>query len=109
MNTPELLSNFETCDRKGYFSRSWEPQKLIVTRMMAEAIRLALTATEQQDWGSLAGSAMLQLAADRGLDESRDQTHKVYDSVMHHAHIADLVTTLLRKPGDSPWLTPEPV
>ena len=107
MNTPELLTNYETCDRKGFYSRSWEPQKLIVARMMQEAIRQALLAPEG-DYGEIAGSAMLQLAADRGLDE-KEHTHKIYDCVVHHAHIADLVTTLLRKPGDPPWRTPEPV
>jgi hypothetical protein len=107
MNTPELLSNFETCDRKGYFSRSWEPQKLNSTRMMAEAIRIALGAAGEQDWGTLAGSAMLQLAQDRGLET--DTHNGIYDAVVHHACIADLVVTCIRKPGDPPWLTPEPV
>ena len=105
MTTPELLSNYETCDRKGYWSRSYAPRKLSITRMMQEAIREALMAPEG-DWGEIAGSAMLQLAQDRGLET---ETHKVYDSVIHHACIADLIATLLRKPGEPPWLIPEPM
>jgi hypothetical protein len=71
--------------------------------MMQEAIREALLAPEG-DPGEIAGSAMLQLAQDRGLET---ETHKVYDSVIHHANIADLVATLLRKPGEPPWRIPE--
>ncbi len=103
MTTPELLQNYETCDRKGYYSRSWAPRKLDPTRMMQEAIRQALAAPDG-DYGEIAGSAMMQLASDRGLDTT---THKVYQSVVHHACIADLIVTAIRKPNDPPWLTPD--
>jgi len=105
MNTPELLTNYETCDRRGYWSRSWAPQKLDATRMVSEAVRQALMAPTG-DWGELAGSAVMQLAQDRGLDTT---STRIYDSAVHHACLADLITTCIRKPGDPPWLTPEPV
>ncbi len=99
-STSSLLSNYETCDRKGHWSRSWEPTKLRPTDMVTECLRQALTATEGQPWGDYAGSAMLQLAQDRGMDVD---TPRLYPSVMHHAAIADLMVTAIRKPDETPW------
>ena len=106
ISTAQLLTDYEQCPRRGYLALSWEQNKLNSTRMVTEALRQALTATEGQQWGELAGSAMLQLAQDRGLETT---THKIYDSVAHHACLADLLATVLRKPNDQPWISPEPV
>jgi hypothetical protein len=73
--------------------------------MVAEAIQAALLAPEG-NVGEIAGSTMLQLAADRGLDTT---SSRIYDSVTHHACIADLMSAGLRKPEQSPWLLPDPV
>jgi len=76
--------------------------------MVSEALRVALQAPNEQEtaFGEAAGSAMLQLAEDRGLDTDN---YDVYGSVIHHAALADLIVSAVRKPDDKPWLIPEPV
>jgi len=76
--------------------------------MTTEAIRQALIAPNEQDrpFGEVAGDAMMQLGADRGLDS---EIHNVYDVVTHHACIADLIVSAIRKPDEKPWLIPDPV
>lgn len=106
MNTASLLTDFETCARKGVWARSYQPQRLISSRMTLEAIRTAIVAETAQDWGELAGSEVLQLAEDRGLDTD---TPRLYDSVCHHAAMADILVSSIRKPEDQPWLIPERV
>lgn len=73
--------------------------------MVSEAIRTALLASGG-DYGEIAGSEVMQLAADRGLDTD---SHKLYPSVVHHAALSDLIVTSVRKPSDPPWLIPDPV
>ncbi len=74
--------------------------------MVNLALRAALTATGQREWGELAGSEMLQLAEDRGLETKET---RIYDEVMHHAALADILISSIRKPTDEPWLIPAPV
>lgn len=100
MNTPELLSAWETCPRKGYYSRSVEPQRMKSSQMTLLAIQEALCGSGG-DPGEMAGSAVMQYAEDRGLDT---RSHKIYDSILHHAALADLLVTCIRKSGESPWL-----
>lgn len=102
MSTAALLHHYETCDRKGHWSRFWTQTKLRPTDMVTECLRQSLTATEGA-WGDLAGSAMLQLAQDRGMDTD---TPRLYPSVMHHAAISDLMVTAIRKPDEIPWAIP---
>ncbi len=108
MSTAALLTDFENCDRKGWFSRSWQAQKLRSSQMTLEAVKVALRSTEQQDgaFGEIAGTAVLQLAQDRGMETN---TLRVYDSATHHACLADLIVSAVRKPSDPPWLIPPPV
>jgi len=73
--------------------------------MVSEALRASLTACEGV-WGEVAGDAMLQLAEDRGLETD---IHNVYDMVTHHACLADILVSAIRKPDDDPWLIPDPV
>lgn len=104
MTSPELLTAYEHCQRKGFYLRDWQSPKLRSSRMMAEAMRAALTAKDGI-WGEVAGDSMMQLAADRGLDTDQQD---VYGSVVHHAAIADLLVSAIRKPKDAPWGVPEP-
>jgi len=60
----------------------------------------------EASWGDLAGSAVMQIAADRGLDTN---LHEIYPSVCHHAALADILTATLRKPDDLAWQIPEPI
>ena len=103
-SSAQLLSAFESCARRGHWSVQWASQRLSPAQMVSEAIREALTATEPP-YGEIAGSAILQLAEDRGIETN---THRIYDSVQNHAALADILVSAIRKPEDKPWLIPEP-
>jgi len=108
MNTAELLTAFELCPRKGFWSQSWEQNRLNPGRIVSEGIKVAVRATGQREtpFGEVAGDAVMQLATDRGLDTN---SHRIYESALHHACLADLLTTVVRKPSDPAWETPPPV
>jgi hypothetical protein len=109
-STPELLTALETCPRKGWYSQRWQAQRMISSRMVSEAIQIALSAPVEagRPLGEVAGDAMMQLAEDRGMDIDTKETRvsSVYDAVLNHACLADLLVTAIRKPTDPPWLTP---
>lgn len=102
MSTADLLTASETCQRKGFFSRSWTSTKIRPTEMTLAGIKAALVATEAPDgaFGNVAGTEIMQLAQDRGMETD---SPRLYDAVLHHASIADLISTVIRKPNDPPW------
>lgn len=104
-STPSLLSDFETCPRKGHWASRWTACKLKSSQMVSESILTALLATEGT-WGEIAGSEVMQLAQDRGMDT---ETPRLFDSAVHHAALSDLIVSSVRKPNDPPWLIPPPV
>lgn len=108
MSTAALLTAYESCHRKGYFQTVWEPNRLSAKEMTYRAICLALEAQEPQDgaFGEVAGSAVLQLAQDRGIESALPH---IYGQVIHHAALADILVSTLRKPTDPPWLVPQNV
>ncbi len=108
MSSPALLTDFETCPRKGYFGLSWASQKLSAKEMVTLGLRAALTATEPIDgaFGEVAGAEVLQLAEDRGL---ATEEYDIYSQVMHNAALSDILVSSLRKPTDEPWLIPPTV
>ena len=106
MNTPTLLSHFETCNRKGAWSREWERETLDSAQILEAAIAAGVMERERQDLGEVAGEEIMSLAASRGLET---KSHQVYDSAVHHAALADLLTTAVRKPSEAPWTRPEPL
>jgi hypothetical protein len=106
MSTARLLSRYETCARAGYWARSWERQKLDGTEILQAALSVGLTETERVDIGELAGETVLEIAADRGLLTSVNQ---VYDAAIHHAALADILTQVVRRPGNPAWRPAEPI
>ncbi len=106
-SSASLLTNLETCSRKGYWS-IWESWKLQPKEILLRALNVALTAQESPDgaFGETAGAEIMQLAEDRGLDT---ESFQVYDEVCHLACLADILTSAIRKPKDEPWLIPEPL
>lgn len=105
MNSPQLLSTYEGCNRAGGYARDWERYKLSHTEMLLRGIREGIT-TQRTDFNEAAGEAIVASGAEPGLD-SRE--HNIYDAVIHLATIADIVTTALRKPNDLPWERTKPV
>lgn len=103
MSSPQLLSDLETCHRKGFWSAKWRPHKLSSKEMVTLSLRRALTATgaPEQAFGELAGAEMLQLATDRGLITDQQD---IYGQVIHNAALADILVSVVRKPSDLPWI-----
>ena len=104
MNSPQLLSSFEHCDRKGFWDRDWDRAKIDFHELLMAGITEGVTTT-RQDLGTAAGEAVIGIASER---EILTKEHNVYDLCVHHASIADLVSTAIRKPSDAPWGFPEP-
>lgn len=94
MISAELLSDIEACQRRGYYSRDWFPRRLHPTALTRQAIYKVLT-EPAEDIGDRAGSEVMSLCANVGLD-LKDSGH-LYDVGLHHAAIADLVSTWARQ------------
>src|SRR3954469_2848342 len=105
MSSPKILTDLETCARKGLWASRWSLHKLSSREMVTLSLRAALTApaTQEQAFGEVAGAEMLQLATDRGL--STDQ-QDIYGQVIHNAALADILVSAIRKPSDEPWIAP---
>jgi hypothetical protein len=100
MNTPLLLTNYERCDRCGFWSRSRERVKLDDTEMLQQAIRAGVTEAARSDWGEVAGEEAYGLGNEPGLETTH---YDVHAEVVHLACIADAITTAIRKSSDKPW------
>jgi hypothetical protein len=67
-------------------------------------VRSGLT-SDREDFGEAAGESFIEMARERGLEGLKG--HQVYPSAIHHACLADILVSAIRKPGDSPWIVPE--
>lgn len=103
--TAEIYSTFETCERKGIWGKKFARPRLDGSEALRRAIKAGLTETEREDFGIVAGEAMMDLCATRGIDTN---TTNVYDSAIHHASLADILTTTARRSDGEAWLVPEP-
>jgi len=103
VSTANILTDYETCERKGTWSLDWESIKLHPTEMLYRAQRSALMQDEREDAAEYAGEQVIGMAAERGADT---KVHNVYDSMMSHACLADILTAHLRKDGEAPWRLP---
>lgn len=74
--------------------------------MLHAAVRSGLL-SDREDFGEAAGEAFIEMARERGLEGLKG--HQVYPSAIHHACLADILVSATRKPGDSPWVVPEPL
>lgn len=103
---PELLTSLETCPRQAQWSRKWQSEKLHPTEIVYRAMWVALTSTERNDRGELAGETVVSLCADRGLDT---QHYDVYGIGMHHAALADILVSYLTQESNTVWYIPPEV
>jgi hypothetical protein len=65
-----------------------------------------LTEVEREDFGELAGETIMDLAVSPGLETPASRN--IHESVVHHAALADVLTTAVRRPGSPPWSPPVP-
>ena len=105
MNSPQLLSAFEHCNRLGYWSRDWEKEQPDDVEMLRKALHVGMTTT-RQDNGEAAGEECFGLGSTCGLQTSKINVH---DQVIHLASLSDIITTAIRKPSEAPWGVPKPI
>lgn len=103
MNTPDLLQTFERCDRAGFYAKTHERKKLSSNEMLQAAFRISLTSTDA-DLGELAGSTVMGIADERGMDAS---PHMQHTAVLHTACLSDIITTAIRNKHKEPWALAE--
>ena len=101
MTSASLLSAYERCARWGFYARQWQKHRMTSMEMLHSAVRAGLTEAVRPDFGEVAGEHLMSLAETRGLDNV--QGCHVYDCAIHHAALADIVVTGIRKPLESPW------
>lgn len=106
MTTASLLTSFEKCQRAGFWDRSWQRHRLTTSEALHAAVRAGLL-SDREDFGESAGESFIEMARDRGLEGLKG--HQVYPSAIHHACLADILVSATRKPGDEPWVVPEPI
>src|SRR5262245_53033097 len=94
VSSAELLSAFESCNRRGYWSQSWVRHRQLPMEMFHAAVRQALLETAP-DPGENAGELMMTLAAERGLDVS--DSINLYRCARNHAAAADIIVTAIRQ------------
>jgi len=105
MNSPQLLSVYEPCNRAGIWSRDWERIKIDLEELLQAGLKEGVTTT-RKDIGEAAGERIMDISAGREIVSNQ---HDIYSQVVHHCAIADIVSHAVRKPSEAPWLLPEPV
>jgi hypothetical protein len=105
MKSAQLLSAFESCNRKGVWSRDWEKWKITDTEMLGRSICAGLLSA-RSDFNVVSGEECMALGAEPGLDSKQ---YDIYSQTVHLASLADLLTFATRKPGERPWLIPEDI
>jgi hypothetical protein len=105
--TADLLTDYETCDRKGFWSQAYRRKRLDATTMVRKAIAAGVTSDSREwTWGEIAGQTIMDLAESPGMETPA--SHHLYESVIHHAALADILTTAIRKPLEHPWTVRPP-
>jgi len=103
LGTAELLTAFEQCPRKAYWLRFWEHIKIDGNTMLQRAIRAGLL-SDRADFGEAAGEECYGMGIEPGLDTD---SYDVHGEVCHLSALADVITSAIRKPTESPWKVPE--
>ena len=105
MNSPQLLSAYERCNRAGVWSRDWRKWKMFDTEMLQRSIRAGLL-SDRKDFNIASGEETMTLSAEPGLETKE---YGVFDQCVHLAALSDIITAAVRKPSERPWLIPEDV
>jgi len=100
VNSADLLSLHDRCQRSSHWGREWEANRLHPNEALRRAIDDGLL-HDGDDPGQYAGDSVMTLAAERGLDIDGNR----YECAMHNAALADIVVTAIRSGGH--WARPE--
>jgi len=103
MNTDELLSQTEVCERAGYWSLDWQRARITFQQLLEAGVREGVM-TSRPDHGECAGEAVIGISSEREILTSE---LGVYDLCIHNASLADVVSSAIRRPQEPPWTIPE--
>jgi hypothetical protein len=106
MNSPQLLSSYERCNRLGIWSRNWERDRIEAKDLLSLGIQAGLT-TSRKDFGDSAGECVIGISRD--IELIQEDTVDQYGSIINIASLADIVTSAIRKSTDDPWTLPKSV
>ena len=101
----ELLTMYEPCNRKGAWGRDWQRAKIDIYELLQAGIAEGVISS-RSDFGVAAGEEVVAISARR---EIVSDQYDLYSQVIHHAAIAEIVTSAIRKPSEPPWGIAEPV
>lgn len=104
MDTDELLTQFEVCERAAYWSLDWEKNKINPNQLLQDGIREGLL-SNREDYGEAAGEKVVEVGRDK---ELTTEYSDVYSQIIHTASLADILSHALRKSVGEPWKLPEP-
>lgn len=103
MDTDELLTQIEVCERAAYWSLDWEKKRITPNQLLQDGLREGLLSS-RVDYGEAAGEKIVEIGSQRELTSDYPQ---VYDQIIHMASLADVLSHALRKAVDEPWSLPE--
>lgn len=107
ISTASILTATELCRRRGVWTRQgYELEAMLPIEMLRYAVEIGLTTEEETDYGELAEEETIYAGANRGMTTN---VASVYETVKHHACLANIITSYLRKPGEPSWDLPSPV
>lgn len=101
----ELLTSIETCPRQAYWALDYEVPWLNAKQYLEEGVIHGLT-TGRKDFGVAAGEHVMGLGSRK---EIRTGASNQFDTIVHIANLADVITTAIRKPLEEPWKAADPV
>lgn len=105
MSTPELLSNFERCNRMGFWTRDYRRDKMTESEMILSSLKTGFTTT-RKDHGMAAGEKCYDHGSEPGLISKQQDVHS---QVVHLSALSDILATAIRTPQERPWLLTQPL
>jgi hypothetical protein len=104
MQTDELLTITETCRRAAFWASSWQRKKISPNELLLTGIREGLL-SDRTDFHEAAGEKVIEIIRERELIKD---VLDAYTVGIHHASLADIISSAIRKPSEDPWHLPEP-
>ena len=102
----EIITALEGCARRAFWMRTWRPAKKTPTEILLDAVERTMQEEKREDLGEFAGECVMEAAESTTIDT---KVNDLYGTIIHHAALADVISSALRKPREPAWLTPEPL
>jgi hypothetical protein len=99
------FEHWDRCRRLGIWSQSWVPARVTPLGAVYDALHKVMAMEANAYTGpGMARELVMQAAGERGVETDRQDPYAV---MVHHAHLAEVLARVLRKPADGPWVRPK--